>query len=116
QGEVTPAREDVRVAATAERVTLTVSPGSRLLAGAPRVFVVNTLGFDVSEELPGYVLARGSSAVDLLRDAIDYLATQGADIVLDHEAENLVGAVAAEKERLVQAEKIGRELKRRPPR
>jgi SNF2 family DNA or RNA helicase len=106
-----------RARVTLEPDSLRVSlPGqSSVLTGVHRIYFLNVLGFEPSEQPPGYVITSHPSLPSLLLSVIDYLQEQGVEAQLNERAEKTLERLRSASSDLVQSGKAGRAIKSVPP-
>ncbi len=108
---------------TAARVTLNsgtlkleLQKNSALLVGVHRVFFVNVLGFEPSEDFSGYVFRGDASQPRLLTEVIDYLREQEIEPTLNADAQRAAQRYADQAHDLDAARVAGQAIKAAPPR
>jgi len=108
-------RETARV--TLEKGTLRVElpKDSAILEGIHRVFFINVLGFESSDDFAGYLIKGDASQPRLLTEVVDYLRQQQVQPDLNASAQTVAQRNREQAEDLDAARVTGRAIKSTPP-
>src|SRR5437879_9392826 len=95
---------------------LRVEPPARseLLQGTNRIFFVNVLGFDISDESSGYISQQIANP-QTLSTVLSYLKDNGFKVRMDKESKSLVTQLHSDSNLIRDARAAGERLKRHPP-
>ena len=109
-------RETAHVSLEKDSLKIKVQENSPLLGDIHRVFLVNVLGFDPSDNFSGYVIAGDASYLKLLTGVVEYLEEQGIRTKLNASAQNASQRFKNATDDLVAARRAGRAIKSKLPR
>jgi SNF2 family DNA or RNA helicase len=109
-------RETARVTLEKGTLRVEVPKNSPLLGGIHRVFFVNVLGFESSEDFAGYSMRGDGSQPRLLAEVVDYLREQQIEPDLNASAQTAAQRHQDQANDLDAARLAGRAIKSTPPR
>ncbi len=109
-------KETARVTLERGSLKIEVQKNSPLLGGIHRVFFVNVLGFESSEDLSGYSIRSDASQPRLLTEVVDYLREQQIQPDLNASAQTAAQRHKDQANDLDAARLAGRAIKSTPPR
>jgi SNF2 family DNA or RNA helicase len=108
-------KETARVSIEKGTLKVEVQRNSAILAGVHRVFLVNVLGFEPSDDFAGYSIRNDASQPRLLAEVVDYLREQQIETDLDPGAQKAVQWHKHQAGDLDAAKAAGRAIKSTPP-
>jgi SNF2 family DNA or RNA helicase len=108
-------RATARITLDREALKVEVEKHSALLKGVHRIFLLNVLGFEPSEDFAGYVFRGGTPQPRLLAEVVDYLREQHIEPNLNANARAVSQQYANQANDLDAAKLAGRLIKSAPP-
>jgi len=106
---------DARVILEEDSLRVGLPRESPLLSGVHRIYFLNVLGFEPSDEPSGYIITSHASVPSLLLSVVGYLREQELEPKLNERAQKTLEKLQNASSDLVQSAEVGRIIKSGPP-